>query len=110
MNPLNDYPAVRKIAYHFQWLVNGFLTIAGVVFAATSTGLDALPEWYVITLAVAPALWAYLGLTAQANVPSFEDVAEGKADPPEEGDVGVLEALLIVLLVVVLIVLLGGIR
>lgn len=69
MNPLDRYPAARSALYMLQWVVNGVLTIAGVVFVATDTGLDQLPSWYVVALAVAPALWTYLGLTAQQNVP-----------------------------------------
>lgn len=70
MNPLDQYPAVRSALYLVQWVVNGVLSIAGVVFAAQGTNLDKLPEWYVLTLAVTPALWTYLGLTAQKNVPA----------------------------------------
>lgn len=69
MNPLNEYPQIRKALYLVQWVVNGVLTIAGVVFVTMGTDLDHLPTWYVLTLAVAPALWTYLGLTAQSNTP-----------------------------------------
>lgn len=69
MNPLDNYPSIRAGLYLFQWVVNGFLTIAGVVFVSLGTALDALPTWYVLALAVAPALWTYLGITAQGNTP-----------------------------------------
>ena len=68
MNPLDSYPKARKALYAVQWVVNGVLTIAGVVFVAQGTALDALPQWYVLALAIAPVLWTYLGLTAQSNV------------------------------------------
>lgn len=68
MNPLDDYPQVRKALYFFQWLVNGVLAVAGAVFAVGDTSIDGLPEWYVLTLAIAPVLWTYLGITAQTNV------------------------------------------
>lgn len=69
MNPLEDLPQVRKILYVIQWVVNGVLTLAGVYFVAQGTAMDDLPQWYVLALAMGPALWAYFGLTAQNNVP-----------------------------------------
>lgn len=68
MNPLNDHPDIRRAAYFVQWLANGVLLIAGIVFATLGTSLDDLPRWYVLALAIGPALWTYLGLTAQTNV------------------------------------------
>lgn len=67
MNPLNDMPNVRKALYVVQWVLNGILVIAGVVFATTSTAVSDLPQWYVLALAIGPVLWTYLGLTAQQN-------------------------------------------
>lgn len=78
MNPLDQYPQARKALYMVQWVANGVLTIAGIVFATNGTALDALPKWYVLALAIAPALWTYLGITAQTNVdktPAGEHVA-----------------------------------
>lgn len=69
MNPLDNYPSVRAALYMIQWVVNGVLTIAGVVFATRGVAVENLPEWYVLTLAVAPVLWTYLGVTAQSNTP-----------------------------------------
>ena len=79
MNPLDQYPGIRKALYTVQWLVNGVLTIAGVVFLTRGTSTENLPDWYVLALAIAPVLWTYLGLTAQANTPSAKDVVEGRA-------------------------------
>lgn len=69
MNPLDQYPAVRSALYMLQWVANGVLVIAGVVFTSLGTSLDELPRWYVLSLAIAPVLWTYLGLTAQSNTP-----------------------------------------
>lgn len=70
MNPLDQYPQIRAALYLVQWVANGVLSITGVVFATLGTSLDALPKWYVLTLAIAPVLWTYLGLTAQKNTPT----------------------------------------
>ena len=70
MNPLDQYPQIRQALYLVQWVVNGVLTVAGVVFVTLGTDLDSLPSWYVLTLAVTPALWTYLGITAQSNTPT----------------------------------------
>ena len=78
MNPLNDRPAVRKVLYLVQWVENGLLAVAGAFFSLSNTSIDALPKWYVLTLGIGPVLWAYLGITAQANVttPEPEPVEE----------------------------------
>lgn len=70
MNPLDRYPSIRASLYMVQWVVNGVLTIAGVVFVTRGVAVENLPEWYVLALAVAPALWTYLGVTAQSNTPT----------------------------------------
>lgn len=70
MNPLDRYPSVRAALYMVQWVVNGVLTIAGVVFVTRGVSVENLPEWYVLALAVAPVLWTYLGVTAQSNTPN----------------------------------------
>jgi len=70
MNPLNKYPRAREVCYFVQWVVNGVLTLAGAYFVANGVGVEGLPDWYVITLACAPVLWTYLGLTAQVNTDS----------------------------------------
>lgn len=68
VNPVDEYPVVRKALYLVQWLANGVLVVAGAVFVVLGTSTDDLPRWYVLALAVGPVLWAYLGLTAQTNV------------------------------------------
>ena len=73
MNPLDQYPQVRRYLYLIQWVANGLLAVAGAYFVAAGVGVDDLPRWYVITLAVAPVLWTYLGITAQANVDTHQE-------------------------------------
>lgn len=68
MNPLDQYPAVRKAFYFVQWVVNGVLAVAGAVFLVQGTSLEDLPQWYVLAGAIGPVLWTYLGITAQTNV------------------------------------------
>lgn len=68
MNPLDQYPQARKAFYLLQWVVNGVLAVAGAVFLAQGTDLEDLPQWYVLTAAIGPVLWTYLGITAQSNV------------------------------------------
>jgi uncharacterized membrane protein YhdT len=71
VNPLDNLPQVRKVLYVIQWVVTGIQTVLGAFFAvATDRGVDQLPEWYVISLAIAPVLWTYLGLTASKNTPA----------------------------------------
>lgn len=102
MNPLDNLPQVRKVLYAVQWVVNGVLTLAGIVFATQGTDLDALPQWYVLALAIAPALWTYLGITAQTNVTD--------ADTPPKEQYGALDwvaAVAVTALVLVVLFLLG---
>lgn len=112
MNPLDRYPSVRSALYMVQWVANGILTIAGVVFVTLGRDLDKLPEWYVLALAIAPVLWTYLGMTAQANTPSAQDVAGGNAPmpPPERGAIDVGTAVVIGILVLLVLVVLGFLR
>lgn len=93
MNPLNEYPALRKIAYIFQWVVNLALGILAIVFLNDST--PGVPQWFVITGLVFNFIWSYTGLTAQQNVPSVRDVQEGNAEMPRRrGDRGESSGLL----------------
>lgn len=67
MNPLNDHPGARKVAYYVQFVVAGLVLLVGVGFDAADA---ALPTWYIVTAAVTSGLWSYLGLTAAANTPT----------------------------------------
>lgn len=65
MNPIfEQYPQVRRHLYLAQFIIAGVILLLGVGFA--SAGMD-FPTWYVVTSAVASALWSYLGLTAASN-------------------------------------------
>jgi hypothetical protein len=64
MNPLDNYPSARKVAYLLQWLSTLATGILGVIFTAG----DEVPEWYTVTVAVLAFVWSYTGLTAQTNV------------------------------------------
>lgn len=67
MNPLNEYPAIRKALYTVQFVVSGVLLLIGVGYGAT--GAD-IPQWYTVASVVTAALWSYLGLTAASNTPT----------------------------------------
>lgn len=64
MNPLEQYPAIRKHLYLAQWVVNLILGVIGVVLVA----LGESPLWFVITTAAFNFVWSYTGVTAQSNV------------------------------------------
>jgi drug/metabolite transporter (DMT)-like permease len=81
MNPLNEYPTLRKAAYIFQWVANLILGVLGIVFLNDNT--PGTPSWFVMAGLVGAFVWSYTGLTAQQNVPSYRDVVEGDAPPPE---------------------------
>lgn len=73
-NPLNKYPKIREYLYLLQWLVNGVLAVAAVVFLVQGRNLEDVPTWYAYAVAIGPVLWTYLGITAQTNVtPTLTD-------------------------------------
>lgn len=65
MNPLDNYPQVRKYLYVVQYLVNGVITVAGAYYVLSH---QTPQQWYVIVAGLGPVLWTYLGLTASKNV------------------------------------------
>ena len=64
MNPLDQYPRIRKALYLIQWVVNGVIGVLGIVFTAKGES----PAWYVLTVACLAFVWTYAGITARANV------------------------------------------
>ena len=64
MNPLEEHPAARRVAYYIQWTVNLILGVIAVVL----TTLGESPLWFVIATGVANFVWTYTGLTAAQNV------------------------------------------
>jgi hypothetical protein len=69
MNPLDQYPSVRKALYLIQWLANGVVGVLGIVF--TTQGQS--PAWYVLTVACLAFVWTYTGITAQSNTKPAKD-------------------------------------
>jgi hypothetical protein len=84
MNPLNDHPQARKIAYYAQFVIGGVLLLLGVGFAAAQVEF---PVWYNVATAVFAAAGTYLGLTAAQNTDTFKGYS-----PDNFGDEGVVES------------------
>ena len=68
MNPLNDYPNARRIAYQVFWTVSLLIGAAHVGFQSVGD----VPAWLTTTLAVLPFVGAGIGYTAQANVTEYD--------------------------------------
>ena len=69
MNPLDRFPRVREVLYLIQWTVTGIQTVLSAYFVFDfGNDVSLWPQWFLASLAVAPVLWTYLGITAQANV------------------------------------------
>ena len=69
MNPLNDYPNARRIAYQVFWTVSLLIGAAHVGFQSLDAGV---PEWLTVALSVLPFVGAGIGYTAQANVTEYD--------------------------------------
>lgn len=84
MNPLEQNPAARKIAYQIFWTVSLLVGMVQVGFAAAKADT---PTWLTVALSVLPFLGAAIGYTAQANVntlPKEEAVKLSAVTPPNE--------------------------
>lgn len=106
MNILSDIPPrIRKALYVIYALV-------GVVLGAFQVAdVDSLgPVDLGKTLDVFAYVGIALGLTAASNTPSYADVVEGDAPPPDRGAVGLGTAVVIALLVVLVLVLISVLR
>lgn len=66
MNPLDNHPRARQIAYYVQFVVAGAVLLTGIGYSAADA---ALPTWYVVVAAVTSGAWSYLGLTAAKHTP-----------------------------------------
>ena len=69
MNPLNDYPKARRIAYQAFWTVS---LATGAAHIGFQTAGD-VPTWLTTTLAVLPFIGAGIGYTASQNTPPPDD-------------------------------------
>ena len=69
MNPLNDYPKARRVAYQVFWTVSLLVGAAHVGFQSADVGV---PEWLTVALSVLPFVGAGIGYTAQANVTEYD--------------------------------------
>ena len=65
MNPLEQNPAARRIAYQVFWIVS---LVVGCVQIGFATAKADTPTWLLVTLSVLPFLGSAIGYTAQANV------------------------------------------
>lgn len=66
MNPLADYPGVRRVLYAVSFVVGLGLSGTQIGFAAAEAGQ---PVWLNVALAVYAFLAAGLGVTAASNTP-----------------------------------------
>ena len=63
MNPLEDYPKARRIAYQIFWTVSLLVGAAHIGFQSVGD----VPAWLTTTLAVLPFVGAGIGYTASQN-------------------------------------------
>jgi hypothetical protein len=75
MNPLKEYPAVRRALYQAHWVAVAVL--GGVQVWYATTGSDA-PSWLPPALAVAAYVGGVLSTQASVNVPgpAHKDIGE----------------------------------
>lgn len=74
MNPLEQYPEVRRWTYTVFWLVALAQGALNVAFLANS----GVPQWLTVTNAVVPFVGGYIGYQARANT--------GGGVPPTQED------------------------
>ena len=70
MNPLEQYPAVRKVLYIVQWLTNLVMGVLGIVFLNDTA--PGVPQEFTVVGLVLAFVWTYTGLTAATNTPPAE--------------------------------------
>jgi hypothetical protein len=102
MNPLTALPPrVRQAFYVVAASVGLFLGACQVYDAETLFGGAVDVDK---ALQVLGYVSVALGLTAASNLPSYEDVAEGDAAPPDHGEITLVGVLIVVLVVAVIFV------
>lgn len=86
MNPLDEFPALRRVLYLIQWLLSVALFVVTAVVMVVTDGNA--PVWLTATTAGFNAFTAITGLTAQSNTVNPEtDVAEIRDDDGDPWDV-----------------------
>lgn len=74
MNPLDQYPGVRKALYLIQWIANGIMGVLGIVFLNDSE--PGVPSQFTLAGLILAFVWTFTGITAQTNT---------TAPTPDEG-------------------------
>jgi hypothetical protein len=69
MNPLNDHPKARRIAYQVFWTVSLAVGASNIGFQSADVEV---PVWVTVALSVLPFVGAGIGYTAQANVTEYD--------------------------------------
>ena len=69
MNPLNDHPRARRIAYQGFWTISLAVGAVNVGFQSADVST---PTWVTVALSVLPFVGAGIGYTAQANVTEYD--------------------------------------
>lgn len=82
MNPLDEYPQLRKILYLVQWVVSALLFIITAVVLVVTDG--DVPTWLAATTAGFNAFTALTGRTAETRVSDPETDVEELTD--EDGE------------------------
>ena len=80
MNPLDQYPVIRRYLYLVQWVANLVMGVIAVVLV--TKGLN--PEWFIILTAAFNFIWTYTGLTAQGNVTETNRAELFEHEPGDE--------------------------
>lgn len=104
MNPLEDSPRARKIAYQVFWVVSLIVGCIQIGFAAAKADT---PTWLTVVLSVLPFVSSAIGYTAQANVKepyTPEHAVNEKGYSPVEW---LLVVLVVLIILIVLLKLLG---
>ena len=68
MNPLEDNPRARSIAYQVFWTVSLLIGAAHVGYGAVDGATT--PTWLTVALSVLPFVGAGIGYTASQNTPA----------------------------------------
>lgn len=67
MNPLEQYPAVRKVLYIIQWAANLVMGVLGIVFL--NDAAPGVPQEFTLASLVLAFVWTYTGIQAAGNTP-----------------------------------------